>query len=415
MSKRILVATFAREEDLIAAAKTARANDLAIVDAYTPYAVHGLDAAMGLKPSRLGVVCGLLGLSAALFMTWFQHWTSAIDWPINIGGKPWDSLPAFAPIIFESMVLCAGLGTVLVFFLVARLWPGKRPRLIVDGVTNDRFALVVQHDDARYDLDEVHGLFTHCNPTAVEERAEDLVGGRLAQPGKPRDPRYLGWVNMALCAVFVVVVAVNLFAPRNLSRPNWEVFPEMVRSPAYDSLSHNSVLAGGITLQPPVAGAIARGMPPLHFEPATAKEEPAGRVSPENPFPADDPAVLDRGAEVFQAFCACCHGATGGGDGLVTLRSSAAPPPFATGKSREWSDGQLFHLLTYGNTYGNGAMPAAAGQVRRDDRWKVIRYVRHLEAKATKAVEQAAAAASPAGPADGDQETAAAETGESQP
>ncbi len=59
-------------------------------------------------------------------MLWFQWWTSAVSWPLNVGGKPWNSLPAFVPIIFEGMVLAAGLGTVFALLVVARLRPGKQ-------------------------------------------------------------------------------------------------------------------------------------------------------------------------------------------------------------------------------------------------------------------------------------------------
>jgi len=80
MTKRILVATYDGEEGIMNGARTARDSGIKIVDVYSPYAVHGLDEAMGLKASRLTWVCFCLGASAALFMTWFQFWTSAVNW-----------------------------------------------------------------------------------------------------------------------------------------------------------------------------------------------------------------------------------------------------------------------------------------------------------------------------------------------
>src|SRR5260370_20334631 len=113
MGERILVGSFANEEDILEAVRAARARGFRIADVYTPYAVHGLDQAMGLRPSRLPWACfafGLLGVASALG---FQFWTMAIDWPLHVRGQPWNSLPAYVPIAFECMVLGAGLGVVL--------------------------------------------------------------------------------------------------------------------------------------------------------------------------------------------------------------------------------------------------------------------------------------------------------------
>jgi hypothetical protein len=142
------VTVFEREEDLIRAAAAARQEGLQIVDAYGPYAPHGLDRAMGLRPSRLPWVCFLLGLFGASSMLLFQFWTSAVNWRINVGGKPWNSLPAFIPVTFEMMVLFAGVGTVIAFLWVSRLSPARRADVPDPRVTDDRFALVVRGRDA---------------------------------------------------------------------------------------------------------------------------------------------------------------------------------------------------------------------------------------------------------------------------
>jgi hypothetical protein len=116
-----------------------------------------------------------LGLSGAAFKVWFEYWTSAVDWPVNVGGKPWDSLPAFVPITFEVMVLFAGLSTVFAFFLVSRLYPGKRAVITDKGTTDDRFALVLEECDAAFDPNEVRSLLESYGAIEVTERAEGLV------------------------------------------------------------------------------------------------------------------------------------------------------------------------------------------------------------------------------------------------
>lgn len=175
MNRRVLIGLFDNEDAILAATDAARRRGLKIVDVFAPYAVHGLDRAMGLERSKLPWVCFLLGLSGAGFKVWFEYWTTATDWPINVGGKPWDSLPAFVPITFEVMVLVAGLSTVLAFFGMSRLWPGRKPALLDPRVTNDRFALVLEEDDAAFDVDEVRQFLREHQAVRTMEREQEAA------------------------------------------------------------------------------------------------------------------------------------------------------------------------------------------------------------------------------------------------
>ncbi|MFN8627561.1 MAG: DUF3341 domain-containing protein [Candidatus Binatia bacterium] len=172
MSQRVMLGYFDREEDVLAATKAARSAGLKILDVYTPYAVHGLDRAMGLAPSRLPLVCLLLGLFGAGFKVWFEFWTTASAWPINVGGKPWNSLPAFIPITFEVMVLFAGVSTFLAFLIVTRLRPGRVPVMPHVGVTDDQFVVVVEQTDSVFDASRVGRLFADCGAVRSEERVQ---------------------------------------------------------------------------------------------------------------------------------------------------------------------------------------------------------------------------------------------------
>jgi len=137
-----LLALFDDETALLEATRTVRAAGVAIEDAYTPYAVHGLDDAMGLRRSRLTWVCFLAGAMGATIAISFQVWTSAVSWPLNVGGKPFASIPAFVPVTFELTVLCAALISAAAFLFRSRLFPGQRATPL-PRVTDDRFALVV--------------------------------------------------------------------------------------------------------------------------------------------------------------------------------------------------------------------------------------------------------------------------------
>ncbi|MCA9050657.1 MAG: DUF3341 domain-containing protein [Planctomycetaceae bacterium] len=170
MSKRLLLATFCHEDDLLGATKAVKERGMKIVDAFTPYAVHGLESAMGLKPSRLTWVCFICGMTGALGMLWFEHWTASVWWPIDVGGKPWNSLPSDMPVAFEAAVLLAGFGSVFALFGVSRLFPGKQTTPIHPRVTDDRFVLVIDESDAAFDVDDVRVMLQEFNVVETEER-----------------------------------------------------------------------------------------------------------------------------------------------------------------------------------------------------------------------------------------------------
>ena len=173
MSRRIFSAAFSREEDILAVTKAVRHGGYTIKEIYTPYAVHGLDKAQGLRPSRLPMACLLFGLFGATAKLWFQIWTSSQSWPVNVGGKPLVSVPAFVPVTFEITVLFAGLGTVATFLLISRLRPGKQVKTVHPRVTNDVFVLELLEDDAAFDVRTVTALCKEFNSIHVEERIEE--------------------------------------------------------------------------------------------------------------------------------------------------------------------------------------------------------------------------------------------------
>ena len=170
IQKRSLFATFGHEEDLLAAVQEVRQQGVKIIDAFTPYAVHGLDRAMGLKPSRLPWVCFICGMVGALGMLWFEYWVGALAWAIDVGGKPWNSLPSNVPVAFETAILFAGFGSVFALFAVTRLFPGKQAHVPTARATDDRFVLVLDQEDAQSDAHQVERLFQPFHLIELEER-----------------------------------------------------------------------------------------------------------------------------------------------------------------------------------------------------------------------------------------------------
>jgi mono/diheme cytochrome c family protein len=201
-------------------------------------------------------------------------------------------------------------------------------------------------------------------------------------------------LNWSLAGLLMMVALLAAALPTDHSRPNWEFFPEMKRSPAWSSYEPNPNFANGRTLQPPAFGTIARGELPLHFEPTKEDALRAGEEL-ENPYAlaasgtasdekeiqalaAQRQASVLRGAEAYRIYCVSCHGASGAGDGPVAKRGFPPPPPLPTGKSVQMKDGQLFHILTF----GQGSMPPMAGQLSRASRWDAVNFVRSLQESA---------------------------------
>jgi hypothetical protein len=170
MARQVLVGGFATAEDVLGAVRAARHHGFRIADVYTPYAVHGLDQALGLRPSRLPWVCFACALSGAAFKLWFQFWAMARSWPVNVGGKPWNSLPAYVPVTFEVMVLLGGLGMVAAFFLRCRLFPGKEAAPLFRGATDDTFVVVLEHPEEPGEANVARELFREFHAVRVAER-----------------------------------------------------------------------------------------------------------------------------------------------------------------------------------------------------------------------------------------------------
>jgi mono/diheme cytochrome c family protein len=379
MTRKVVVCVFEREEDLLGAASAARKQGIPIVDAYSPYAIHGLDRAMGLTASRLPWACFVLGLIGAVSILAFQFWASTRSWAINVGGRPWNSLPAYVPATFEMMVLFGGVGTVITFIVIAGLRSWRDPALPAPRVTDDRFALVLGSQQATIDRSGIDALLARYRPVSIDERDE------LAASGSPAQGITIPYhkANIALLVALLILIGLNWYARQPAVLQNVEYFPDMVRTAAFSTFEANPNFPDGKTLRPPVPGTIARGMAPLGYGPAAAEAVRAGNELV-NPFSPDDKAAVDRGGIVFERYCTLCHGPRGLGDGPVIEHGFRRPPSLVRPFTRQMKDGQLFHLVTF----GRGVMPAHGAQIPVADRWKVVLHLR--------ALQQSAAAAPPA-------------------
>lgn len=113
------------------------------LEAYLPYPLHGIERALRLRRSWVSAATKTaLLVGASLGMT-YAIWTSAVDYPVNIGGKPFNSWPAFVPVLFESGVIIGAFTNFFSLLYSCRIWPGRRVRVIDPRLTDDRFALLV--------------------------------------------------------------------------------------------------------------------------------------------------------------------------------------------------------------------------------------------------------------------------------
>lgn len=201
-----------------------------------------------------------------------------------------------------------------------------------------------------------------CRPRVPAERREPF---RL----RGDSPRHRAKPVLGSALLLPLVVASCARAP---TERGYEYFPDMVDSVAYESFTPNPHLPGGLTLQAPPPGTIPRGHRPLHFGPGKEEAERAGRelVNPVAP----SAAALARGEKVFATFCAVCHGPAGEGDGPIIPRFPT-PPSLKAERARKMPDGQIFHVITF----GQGLMAPYAAQVPAEDRWKVVLFIRSLQ------------------------------------
>ena len=172
----ILLAEYDTTADVMHAAEKVRDAGYKRWDVHTPFPVHGMDGAMGMKDSKVGWI--VLGAGATGFMIAFllMWWTNGIDYPYTIGGKPGFSLPSMAPVMFELTVLLSGFGAVFGMLGLNQLPRHHHPIFSserFERVTDDKFFISIEAEDEQFDLDETRELLDATHPVAVELISEE--------------------------------------------------------------------------------------------------------------------------------------------------------------------------------------------------------------------------------------------------
>ncbi len=172
-----VVGEFSTAEALLQAARTLREKGFTRLDACTPFPVHGVDEALGIRPSPLGWLAlagGLLGCGLALLLQW---WTAAVDYPLIVGGKPLFAFEPSIPITFELTVLLAAFATVGGMLALNGLPRLYHPLFHHDGfrrATDDRFMLAVEASDPHFHAERTAKLLRDLGAETAALVEEEL-------------------------------------------------------------------------------------------------------------------------------------------------------------------------------------------------------------------------------------------------
>jgi len=167
-----LLAEFSEPNELIAAARATREAGYMRVDAYTPYPIEEVSEALHLKRSGLPLLVLIGGIIGGLAGFGLQYWAATIAYPMNIGGRPFNSWPAFIPITFETTVLVAAFFTVLGMLALNGLPMPYHPVFNVPRfalASRDRFFLCIEATDPKFDREGTRRFLERLVPRTVSE------------------------------------------------------------------------------------------------------------------------------------------------------------------------------------------------------------------------------------------------------
>ena len=167
-----LMASFPDGDALIAAAERVRDAGYVKTDAYSPFPIEGLTEALGAPHTKLSILVLLGALVGGISGFLMQYWMEAIDYPKNVGGRPYDSWPAFIPATFEMTILIGSFTAVIGMFVLNGLPQPYHPVFNVPQfrtASRDGFFICIESTDAKFDSDETRRFLESLNPIGVYE------------------------------------------------------------------------------------------------------------------------------------------------------------------------------------------------------------------------------------------------------
>ncbi|QDU80803.1 hypothetical protein Pla110_25380 [Polystyrenella longa] len=414
-----VLAEYDNPHALMAAAEKVRDAGFKKWDAHTPFPLHGLDKAMGVRTSILPFLVlggGFVGVVAALGL---QYFTNAYDYRFMISGKPYFSLPASIPVTFELMILFSAFAAFFGMFALNQL-PKFANALFHNErflrVTSDRFFIVIEAADPSYNAADVNSLLQSTGAINVETYYSDTTETRFPKQIKS------ALITVALLAMFVPGLII---VKRNTTsiNPRFHIVPDMDWQPYFKPQNTNPYFADDRAMRPQIEGTIARGnleddsrfyrgIEPggeaelanflnasFQEEPADGEEPPAADAVPvvdNTPWVSELPIEvnevnMERGRQRYRIYCSTCHGLGGEGDGLITLRAQqigsstwVTPVQLSSESVVNQPVGKIFNTISHGIR----KMPGYGSQIPVEDRWAIALYVRALQKSRTATEDQ---------------------------
>lgn len=381
-----LLAEFDNVDDLITSCEKVRDSGYTKWDAHTPFPVHGIESSVGIKDTILPwivLVGGLVGLTAATLMQW---WMNAVDYPYLVSGKPFFSLPADVPIMFELTVLFSAI-TAFMAVLVLNSLPQLHHHLFrserFKRATDDRFFISIDANDPIFAIEKAKALLASLSTLEIEDVMDE------ANP--PPFPKAIGYgVVIAVCLSFVPLAFIARARYATNDKPRLASISDIGHMDGqlkFKTQTFNPLFEDGRAMRPQVGGTVSRGEYfALSEMPYHAGKDTKGEWATSFPLPVTD-ALMERGQERFAIYCAPCHGLTGAGDGIVAKRADRLvaqqlavwTPPLSlvdpTGAIVTQPVGQIFGTITNGIR----TMPSYGAQIPTDDRWAIVLYIRALQ------------------------------------
>jgi mono/diheme cytochrome c family protein len=390
--------------ELVEAARKVKDAGYTEFDCYSPFPVHGIDNAMGIKRTILPLLVfggGFTGACGGLLLQWYCN---AHAWTWNISGKPIWSIPANIPIAYECAILLSVFASFFGMWILNKLPQVWHPLFRSDRFlrsTDDGFFIGIDAKDRRFDAAKTRSLLQDAGAIAIEDVHHD------PDPAKKQMPKWITAFIVASTAFALIPFAIAAKARNShSSEPHIHIFPDMDFQPVYKSDTAMDLMPDGRSNRGEQPGTVARGQ--LQTDEAffhgidsssgTAawvtgfpKTHPDGR-----PF-AVDLDFMTRGKSRYEIYCTPCHGYDGRGNGMVPERVKqgggawqarnlveAPGPDGKGGVVVQMPNGQLF------NTISNGynTMQGYAQQIPHADRWAIVAYVRALERAQNAALEE---------------------------
>ncbi|RKD91428.1 DUF3341 domain-containing protein [Mangrovibacterium diazotrophicum] len=161
-----MVGVFDNEFDLVKAFEKVKAKGVKVDEVYTPYPIHEILEGMG-KKTHITHAAFFYGLFGALSVLGGMYYAAVVSWPLNFGGKPFNTFPSFLVVTIVATILIVTITTLFTFSARARIFPGKTAKIVHPGATNDKFVIVLKSAEPGFEAAEIEKILKENGATEI--------------------------------------------------------------------------------------------------------------------------------------------------------------------------------------------------------------------------------------------------------